>query len=271
MGNADIAASNLERAQRDADRYAKLNEQNAIAKQTYEDALTNLQNAKTQLQSAKAALSNAQTDFNYSLIKAPFNGTIGFSLVKPGTFVNAGQTLLNTISSDDPVGVDFVVNEESLPGFLNLRTQVKNDSDSTFRLILPDNSEYPYSGKINVIDRAVDPRMGTIKIRLVFPNNERILRAGMNCRIKVLRPGSGDQVTIPFKAVVEQMGEYFVFVIGDSSKVRQERIEPGDNLGEYIVVKKGVKPGDRIVLDGLQRVRQGSVVKPDSSSEKQKR
>ena len=96
-------------------------------------------------------------------------------------------------------------------------------------------------------------------MRLVFPNHERNLRTGMNCRVKVLGGNSGIQVVIPFKAVIEQMGEYFVYVI-DSMKVKQVKIEPGSNLGEYIVVRQGVKPGDKIVLDGIQKIRNGSMV-----------
>jgi membrane fusion protein (multidrug efflux system) len=257
--NADIASANLQKAERDADRYSKLNEQNAIAKQTFDDAATNLQNVRLQLLSAKAALSNAEADFNYSIITAPFSGTIGISLVKPGTYVVSGQTLLNTISTDDPIGVDFIVNEKAIPTFINLKNSKASKIDSTFRIIMPDNSEYPFIGQLSVIDRAVDPQTSTIRMRLVFPNHERNLRTGMNCRVKVLGGSSGIQVVIPFKAVIEQMGEYFVYVI-DSMKVKQVKIEPGSNLGEYIVVKQGVKPGDRIVLDGIQKIHNGSMV-----------
>ncbi len=257
--NADIAGANLQKAQRDADRYTKLNEQNAIAKQIYDDAITNLQNSKMQLLAAKAALLNAETDYNYSLINAPFSGTIGISLVKPGTFVNAGQTLLNTLSSDDPIAVDFIINEKSLPDFIQLKKSESTKPDSTFKITLPDNSGYPYWGRLSVIDRAVNPMTGTIKLRLVFPNRDRILRSGMNCSVKVLHKGSGTQVTIPFKAVIEQMGEYFVYLI-DSMKVKQVKIEPGATLGDYIIVKQGVKAGDDIVLDGLQKLRNGSMV-----------
>jgi membrane fusion protein, multidrug efflux system len=256
----EIASANLQKAQRDADRYSKLNEQNAIAKQTYDDAVTNLQSSKAQLTSAKAARANAETDFNYSIIKAPFSGTIGLSQVKTGTFVNPGQTLLNTISSDDPVGVDFIINEKSIPKFISLKKNESDKPDSTFRITLSDNSEYKFSGQLSVIDRGVDPQTGTIKVRLVFPNHDRILRAGMNCKVKVLGRNSGDQVVIPFKSVIEQMGEYFVYAI-DSMKVKQVRIEPGTNLGEYIIVRHGLNPGDSIVLDGLQRVHNGSIVK----------
>lgn len=257
--SADIAEANLQKAQRDADRYSKLNEQNAIARQTFDDATTNLQNAKMQLLSAKAALSNAKTDYNYSIITAPFSGSIGLSPVKTGTFINQGQTLLNTISSDDPIGVDFIINEKSLSLFVDLQKSEASKTDSIFKIILPDNSEYSSVGQLSVIDRAVNPQTGTIKIRLVFPNHENKLRAGMNCKVNVLNGNSGAQIIIPYKSVIEQMGEYFVYAI-DSMKVKQVKIEPGLNLGEYIVVKQGVKAGDKIVLDGLQKVHQGSII-----------
>ncbi len=267
--NADIAAANFEKAQRDADRYTRLNEQNAIAKQTFDDAMTSLQNSKMQVVSAKAALLNAETDYNYSIITAPFSGTIGFSLVKPGTYVVSGQTLLNTISSDDPIGVDFIINEKSLPGFIAMQKSKAPQVDSTFRITLADNSAYPFFGKLSVIARAVDAQTGTIKIRLVFPNRDRILRTGMNCLVKVLSGNSGDQLVIPFKAVIEQMGEYFVYGIDSTKKARQIKIITGSNLGEYIVVRQGLKPGDIIVLDGIQKVHEGSLVQNTGPGGKQ--
>ncbi len=255
-----IAEANLQKAQRDADRYSKLNEQNAVAKQVYDDAITNLQASKAQLNSAKAARNNAETDFNYSIIKAPFSGTIGLSQVKIGTYVNPGQTLLNTISSDDPIGVDFIVNEMSIPEFISLKKNEKNAQDSTFRIVLPDNSDYPYNGHLSVIDRGVDPQTGTIKIRLNFPNHDRILRSGMTCKVKVLGGNTGTQVVIPYKSVIEQMGEFFVFAI-DSMKAKQRKIDLGANLGEFIVVRNGLKQGDTIVLEGQQKLHNGSVVR----------
>ncbi len=138
--NVDIAKSNLEKAQRDADRYKKLDAQNAIAKQILDDALTSLENSRMQLKTAQAELLNSETDYKYSLITAPFSGTIGFSQVKPGAFVTAGQTLLSTISSDDPIAVDFVTDEKSLPYFEKLNSNSRENRDSTFRMVLSDNS-----------------------------------------------------------------------------------------------------------------------------------
>jgi membrane fusion protein (multidrug efflux system) len=127
-------------------------------------------------------------------------------------------------------------------------------------LILPDNSDYKFTGKLSIIDRAVDPQTGTIKIRTLFPNPEKILRPGTNCKVKVRNEYSGNQIKIPFRAMVEQMGEYFVYLINSSDTVKQKRIVIGPIQGEFVLVKSGLNPGDRIVVDGLQKIHQGSVV-----------
>jgi membrane fusion protein (multidrug efflux system) len=258
--NVEIANANLQKAQRDADRYKKLDEQNAIAKQVLDDALTGLKNTQMQVRSSKATLLNAETDFNYSLIKAPFGGSIGLSQVKPGAFIASGTTLLNTLSSDDPIAIDFIIDEKSLPYLIKLQKTKPDTQDSTFRITLPDNSDYKFNGKLSIIDRAVDPQTGTIKIRTIFPNPDKLLRPGMNCKLKVLNEYSGMQINIPFRAIVEQMGEYFVYLINPGDTVKQKRIDIGPAQGEFVVVKNGLNPGDKIVLEGIQKVHQGTVV-----------
>ncbi len=262
--NVEIARTNLLKAQRDADRYQKLDDQNAIAKQTLDDGLTILENAKEQVKLASANLLNAETDFNYSLITAPFSGRIGFSSVKPGAFVTSGQTLLTTISSDDPIGADCNIDQKSLSYLLRLHENKDIKNDSVFKLVLPDNSDYKYVGKLSVIDRAIDPGTGTIKVRVVFPNSEGILRPGMNCNIKVINENSGIHVVIPASATSEQMSEHLVFLI-DSGKVTQRKVSLGANLGRFVVVNEGLKDGDQIVLEGIQNVRQGTMVAVENS------
>jgi membrane fusion protein, multidrug efflux system len=267
----EIANANLEKARRDADRYKKLDEENAIAKQVLDDALTMFANAQMQVRSSKANLVNAQTDFIYSLITAPFTGSIGLSLVKPGAFVTAGQTLLNTISSDDPIAIDFIIDEKSLPYIVKLQNLKTSAQDSTFKVTLADNSDYKHRGNLSIIDRAVDPQTGTIKIRTVFPNPERTLRPGMNCKVKVLNNYSGMQISIPAKALVEQMGEYFVYKIDSGNIIKQKRVQLGPAQEDKVVVKTGLNPGDKIVVEGIQKVHEGSSVTMTSSLDKNKR
>jgi membrane fusion protein (multidrug efflux system) len=257
--NVAIAQANLDRVKRDADRYEELNKQDAIAKQRLDDAMTALKNAQFQVASAKEDLVKASTDLNYSLITAPFNGTIGISSVRLGTLVSPGQTLLNIISSDDPMGVDFVINENELMRFQKLEQKPLNKNDSTFKVLLSDNTYFQAHGHISIIDRAIDPQTGTIKIRLDFPNAKRALKAGMSCNVKVLNENSGSQVIIPYKAVVEQMGEYFVYVAKDK-KANQVKISLGTKLGQNIIVQNGIEAGQVIVTDGVQKLHNGSVL-----------
>jgi RND family efflux transporter MFP subunit len=258
QSNVKIAEANQMKVQQDADRYTDLVRQDALAKQMLDHALTELNNAKLQVESANSELIKARTDFEYSLIKAPFEGTIGFSNVKPGALITPGQTLLNTLSADDSLGVDFEINEKELKHFQELETSAGVKNDSTFRVLLPDNSIYPHSGRISVIDRAVDPQTGSIRIRIVIPNSERILKPGMSCKLMALN-APGQQILIPLKAVTEQLGEFFVYAVKDN-RATQVKITLGPRIASNVIVLNGLSEGDQIVLDGLQKLHDGSLV-----------
>jgi RND family efflux transporter MFP subunit len=257
--NVKIAESNLEKVQRDANRYTDLSKQDAVAKQLFDNAMTDLKNARQQLDAANSELIKAKTDYDYSLIYAPFDGTIGFSNVKLGALITPGQTLLNTVSSDDPMGVDFEITETELNRFQQLENATISKNDSTFRVTLPDNSIYPFIGKISVIDRAVDPQTGTIRIRITVPNNGRMLKPGMSCKVLVLNENSGQRVLIPFKAVLEQLGEYFVFTVKDKN-VKQVRVSLGPRVNSNVVVLKGLQGDETIAVDGIQKLHDGSEI-----------
>ncbi|HLP75077.1 MAG TPA: efflux RND transporter periplasmic adaptor subunit [Bacteroidales bacterium] len=259
VSNVKIAEENLERVQRDADRYTELSKQDAVAKQLLDNALTDLNNARHRVDAAKSEMIKAKTDYEYSLISAPFGGTIGLSGVKPGALISQGQTLLNTISSDDPMGIDFTINESELKRFSDIMKQGNTRSDTTFRIILPDNTPYPFTGTISVIDRAVDPMTATIKVRLTVPNTSGVLRPGMSCRVRVLDPEAGMSLRIPYKAVQEQLGEFFVFRV-NGKKATQVKVVLGPRINLDVVVAEGLNDGDTIAVEGIQKLTDGSVV-----------
>lgn len=276
--NLKVAQGNQVQAQQDADRYTYLNTYDAIAKQTLDHAVIALQNAKNQVEAAEQALKTAATNLNYSIITAPFDGTIGFSQVKLGNLVTVGQTILNTISTDDPMAVDFLINEKQLLRYEDIQKGVTGYPDSLFTIILPNDSLYGYSGKISVIDRAVDPQTGTLRVRLVFPNPKYSLRAGMSCVLRVHNIDNTPQMIIPNKAVVEQMGEYFVYVAkdtiirdtthkkADTAQARpklialEKKVQIGQVIGANIIIRSGIKEGDKIVVDGIQTLHDGSQI-----------
>jgi membrane fusion protein (multidrug efflux system) len=285
--NLKVAQGNMQQAQQDADRYVYLNKENAIAKQTLDHALIALQNAKNQVQAAEQAVKTASTNLNYSIITAPFDGTIGFSLVKIGDLVTVGTTIMNTVSTNNPMAVDFLINEKQLGHYEDILTGSKPQPDSLFTILLPDGTPYPQTGKISIIDRAVDPQTGAIRVRLVFPNDDAKLKVGLSCQVRVHNLDVKPQMVIPNRAVIEQMGEYFVYIAKDTvmaakngkdedvpkhednSKDKEDpnakalrsfqvKVQLGQIVGPNIVVKSGIKVGDKIVLDGVQSLHDGS-------------
>jgi membrane fusion protein (multidrug efflux system) len=259
QANVQVYEANLVKAKKDVDRYRQLDKADAIAKQQVDNAEAVYASAVQQLEAAKATVRGVQTSVRYTNIAAPFDGTIGLSQVRLGAAVSAGQTILNTISSDDPIAVDITVDQREIMRFNKLLSAGSKPNDSTFTLSFG-GQVYQYPGKISVIDRGVDPQTGTIKLRLTFPNPEHTLRSGMSTKLRVLASTSDKAMIIPYKAVVEQLGEFFVYSLGDSNKVTQRRIHLGKQLQRNVVVQEGLKEGETIVVEGVQNLREGSVV-----------
>jgi membrane fusion protein, multidrug efflux system len=257
QASVQSARANLARAEKDLERYERLAERDAIARQQVDYARTEVQTARAQLSAAQAQVRSASTDLNYSVINAPFTGRIGISQVRVGAQVSPGQPLLNTISSSDPIAVDFSINEQEIARFSSLKQG--NQPDSLFTIRLNNGEIYPHPGKLLVIDRAIGRQSGTTTVRVEFPNPEEMLIPGMTVSLAVLNQDIGEQVVIPYKAVTEQLGEYFVYVVqGDS--VVQQNVDLGTRLSGNVVVREGLKEGQNIVVEGIQRLRQGAKV-----------
>jgi RND family efflux transporter MFP subunit len=258
----EAAKANLERAKQDYARYQELAKNNAIATQVLEHSLADLK-------SAESNVSASETNYRNSVISAPFDGTIGISQVKLGSAVIVGQTLMNTISSNNPVAVDFYIDEKDISFFTNLLNKKTNSKDSTFTLLLPDQTIYPYPGQLILMDRAVDPATGTLTARLEFPNNKDLLKPGLTCNVRVMNYEK-DKIIIPDVAVTVQMGEYFVFVI-DSNKVSQRRVDKGRTIGDIAIINGGLNAGEQIVTEGVQNLHDGSpvmIAPPSKGSQK---
>jgi membrane fusion protein (multidrug efflux system) len=275
--NVQVAEANLAQAQKDADRYTYLSEHDAIAKQTLDHALTTLQNAKNQLAAAKQDKLRAATDLNYAIVKAPFDGVIGISQVRVGNTVSPGQTVLNTISSEGAVAVDFLINEKQLGFFLMLQQLHNTASDSTFSLILPDNTTFGHFGVIHIVDRGVNPQTGTVTVRLKFADPQSTLRPGLSCKVRVHKQDNEPHLLIPHKAIVEQMGEYFVYIAKDTTLPAQSadtvkgktltgmyaiqrKVTLGVSVADQIMVLGGIEEGDQVIAEGVQKLRNGAKI-----------
>lgn len=255
--NLAIAKANLERVQKDLQRYQTLADQDAIAKQTLDYATTDVNNQRAQVQAAEAALTTAQTNLQRSVIVAPFSGTVGISQVRSGALVSAGSTLLNTISSTNPIAVEFQINERDIAEFTKLQT---NATGSEIYVSLPDGTRYTEAGRISTIDRAVDSQTGTLKVRASFANNANTLRAGMNTTLNVASTSTQEEVVIPYKAVFEQLGVFNVYTVSDSSTVVLKQVSLGHKIEDKVVITSGLEAGEKIVLDGAASLRPGTKV-----------
>jgi RND family efflux transporter MFP subunit len=259
QANLRVAEANERLARKDADRYIELDKNEAIAKQVLDNALARLETAQLQVEAAKAAVQQSRSGLKYTTVYAPISGTIGISMVRLGALVTSNQTLLNTLSQDDPMAVDIEVDQKQIMRFNRIQKQGAKQ-DSTFMLTLPDGSVYPFKGRIELIDRSVNQQTGTIKTRLVFPNPNRTLLAGMTANIRVRSDEKGSSLLIPQKALVEQMGEYFVYVVqGDSAM--QQRIETGNSVNGFVIVREGLEENAQVVTEGIQKLKNGAKVK----------
>lgn len=254
-----VQEANFNKAQKDVNRYHQLDLSDAVAKQLVDNAEAALEIAKRQVEASQANIQAVQTGLKYTKVFAPFEGVIGISLVKPGASVTAGQTLLNVISSDQDLGVDFNVDQKEIYRFTGLLAKSNQLGDSTFTLSFG-NDVYAFPGKVEFIDRAVNAQTGSIKVRLIFPNPNKLLIAGMTGTIRVRNDGFGQAVVIPYKAVTEQLGEYFVYVSSDSNTVSQRKVSLGKLIGTVVVVNNGLQTGEKIVVEGIQNLKEGAKI-----------
>jgi membrane fusion protein (multidrug efflux system) len=270
LANVAVQEANLVKAQKDVDRYRELNKHDAIAKQQVDNAEANYEAAKKQVEAANATVRSVQTNVRYTTIFAPFDGTIGISQVKLGAAVSAGQTLLNTISSDNPIAADFVIDQKEIFHFSQLLKKASK-SDSTFSLSF--NGEiYSEFGKISFIDRAVNSQTGTITVRVIFPNGDNLLRPGMAGVLRVLNHSPKSSVMVPYKAITEQLGEFFVYKVKtDSNKVTQQRVTLGKQINRNVIVKSGLIDGETIVVEGVQNLREGSMIATNAGAQENKK
>jgi len=205
---------------------------------------------------------NAKIQLGYTSIYSPINGDIGRVQVDVGNLVGQGEnTLLATVSSVDPVYVSFSVTEAD---YLRARRSRKVDhaEDSELKLILADGGAYDHNGVFDMVDRAVDPRTGTLGVRVKFPNPEGLLRPGQYAKVRLLVEKVKDAVVVPVRAVMDTQGMKSIFKVEADGKVVNQPLTLGFEQSSLVVVREGLKPGDMIIADGIRQVRSGMTVKP---------
>ncbi len=269
MSGVAQAKTMLAKAESDLKRIRPLAANNAVSQRDLDAAVAQRDAAQAALEAAEANLESADIELGYSLVKAPIDGIIGKTMAKVGDLVGRSPNLvvLNYISNIDEVIVEFFLSEQE---YLNYARHLKSIKDNevsaiapeALRLILADQSIYPEPGKLNFIDRQVDPSTGSILLQASFANPDKLLRPGQFARVKA-RVGFGPQATvIPLKALNELQGQYSVFIVNDSSKIEVRAVKQGSFYNDYAVITEGLQGDELVVIEGLQKMRSGRKVDP---------
>jgi membrane fusion protein (multidrug efflux system) len=255
-----------------------------LSQQELDNATANLADTDGQVQSAQAQLDQAALNLSYTQVASPIDGVAGLALVRVGNLVGQdGPTLLTTVSQLDPIRVNFPMAESD---FIRYRDRLAHldkrdlawakkaftkladggltdDGDPGVELVLADGSTYPLRGVIVTANRQIDSSTGTIQIQALMPNTDGALRPGSYGQVRIKRRDGGrDALVVPEKALLSVQGAYSLGVVGADNKVQLRRVEVGPSVHGVRVITSGVAEGDRIVVDGVQKISDGALVDP---------
>jgi len=245
-------------------RYEPLVEQDFVTREKFDDYRTKAKEAAAAVEADRAQVERARLNLSYCTMYSPINGRIGRTLVNVGNLVGAGEdTKLATIVQLDPIYVYFSPSDEDLRIILKYRQEKAQPVD----VILSDGSAHPHQGKVDFIDNVVDPKANTVTMRAVVPNPEKTLLPGVYVQARLFLADFPDTPLIPEQAVAEDQGGTYVYVVGPDNKVQTRRVKTPYTYKGYRIVPKGLKAGEKVIIEGMQLVRPDMVVrtKPASS------
>jgi membrane fusion protein (multidrug efflux system) len=269
MSNVAKAKTNLADAQSYLSRIKPLGEQKAVSEIEMDRAQAEYDVSVFIVEAAEANLRAAKIQLGYTKIYSPIDGIIGKTKAKAGDFVgrDPNPVVLNTVSQTDTILVQFFITETQ---YLKLGRHYIEQPDKDFlddkalplELILADGSIFEYRGKADFLDREVDPTTGAILVQASFDNPDGLLRPGQFARLKIRTKVVQDGILIPQRCIVELQGLYSVYVVGNGDKVQTREVKVGPKIQQFWLITEGLKLGEQVVYEGLQRVKDGTVVKP---------
>jgi len=282
-----VAEANQRRVQLDVDRYTPLAEQEAITRQDLDNAAQNNMAAKAQLQAARAAVETARAqitaagaavqssqaaaetariNLGFTRLTSPIDGLPGIAQLQVGALVSPASGAITTVSTVDPIKVYFTASEqeylEYARRFPTAELRQANNRLLELELILADGVTYPHQGKLAFADRQVDVRTGAIRLAGLFPNPGNTLRPGQYAKIRTSTQVRKDALLVPQKAVIDFQGTHQVAVVEPDNKISIRRVAVAETIGPDWIITQGLNPGDQVVVEGLQKVRQGVQVSP---------
>ncbi|OQX73174.1 MAG: hypothetical protein B6D61_12815 [Bacteroidetes bacterium 4484_249] len=263
----------LVKAKSDLDRYIPLAKSNAVSQSDLDAKQAQYDAAVSAVNASKANLRSAEIELGYCKIYSPINGIIGKTLARVGDFVGRepNPVILNTVSKTDNVRVTFFLTESD---YLFIAREFKNDIKAEVKgkikaedkikleLILSDGSTYKHTGTVDFIDRGVDASTGSILVQATFPNPDFLLRPGLYAKVKVKMKTVKDGLLIPQRCIMELQGQYSAYVVNSENIVEARQLTIGSRIGDMRLVNEGLKPNDKVVLEGLQKVSGGMEINP---------
>src|SRR2546425_2457867 len=274
------AQANQRRTQLDVDRYIPLARQQAISQQDLDNATQNnlsaeaqveaakaqIETAKAQIQAAdaaveaaKAAVEAARVNFGFTRLTSPIDGIAGQAQVQIGNLVSPAGGPITTVSTLEPIKAQFTVSEQE---YLKFTRSVNELGRLQLELILADGTTYPHTGRFLFADRQIDQSTGAILLTGQFPNPGNILRPGQYAKVRAVVGVQQNALLVPQRAVTELQGNYQVAVVNDDDKVAIENVKVGDRVGPLWMINEGLRPGQRVIVDGVMKVRAGVQVNP---------
>jgi membrane fusion protein (multidrug efflux system) len=264
LGRSDAV---LTKSQQDVARYTPLAAEGAVSQQELDNAIQAARANRAAVDAARANVEKAQLNLDWTQMRSPIDGIAGISVAQIGDLIS-GNTVLTTVSQVDPIKVSFPISEQE---YLRLAPRVRLDSsdqssrEANLELILADGSIHSQRGKASVANRQVDIKTGTMMIVSLFPNSGFILRPGQFAKVRATMETKRGALLVPQRAVQEMQGTFQLAVVGADNKVSMRNIKAGARVGNLWVIDEGLKPGERVVVEGLQKVRDGVTVNPKSA------
>lgn len=254
------AQASLSNVSRDVRRYQKLADQGAIANQMLDTSESQAEQIQAQVNAYQAKLDQARNDLNDTLVVSPVDGKIGVNELSAGQYVQAGSTVIATVSTVDPVQVRFSMSENEYLKFARMGNS-PDDWGKNLKLILSDGSEYPVAGHLDQIDRGLANQTGTLAMKASFDNPNQLLVPGMFSRVVAVGETRQDALLIPQRAVQEMLGKTFVTVVGPNSEAVSKPVKLGPKIGNLQIVEEGLTIQDVVVVEGFAKAQPGSPLK----------
>jgi len=264
QAQADLgqAQAQLAKTEQDVARFRPLAEQRAISQQELDDALSAERAAKAAVASRAAAVHQARLTLDWARVTSPITGIAGAATQQVGNLVSP-TTILTTVSQVDPIRVPYPISEQE---YLQQVERAQRDPQAAagnrLELVLSDGTVFPQKGHVLFAGRQVDVKTGTITSVALFPNPGNLLRPGQYAKVRAVTEVKKGAILVPQRAVNELQGGYQVAVVGSDDKAEVRTVQPGERVGKLWVIDSGLKPGDRVVVEGFTRVKAGATVSP---------